>query len=158
MIKNRKQIKIIISWIAVLLWMALIFNLSSQVRETSNNLSKDVTEIVIKTAEKVTPKAKFDLDRLNHVIRKNAHFFAYLALGVLVINAMRRNEILGFRSIIITLIICILYATSDEIHQAFVPGRGPQVKDVFIDSAGGIVGIGLYMILSTIKKKTMTSR
>ncbi len=158
MIKNRKQIEIIISWIAVLLWMALIFNLSSQVREESNNLSKGVTEIVIKTVAKVAPEADFDLNSLNHIVRKNAHFFAYLILGILVLNAMRRSGVVGARGIILTLLICIIYAISDEIHQAFVPGRGPQVKDVFIDSAGAIVGIEFYSVLSEIKKKVMTGR
>ena len=32
-------------------------------------------------------------------------------------------------------------ARSDEFHQLFVPGRGAQVKDVLIDTAGAIVGI-----------------
>ncbi|WZL73693.1 VanZ family protein [Clostridiaceae bacterium 35-E11] len=149
MIKNRKQI-IIISWIAVLLWMVFIFNLSSQVREESNNLSKGVTEILIKTVEKVAPKAEFDLDRLNHIIRKNAHFFAYLVLGILVLNAMRRS---GVDSVRWVLLICILYAVSDEVHQFFVPGRGPGVKDVLIDSAGAIAGIGMYKILSKVYRR-----
>ena len=35
----------------------------------------------------------------------------------------------------------MLYAISDEVHQLFVPGRGGQVKDIVIDSAGAIVGI-----------------
>ncbi len=146
--KNKNQIIITISWIAVLIWMALIFSLSSQVREESNNLSKGVTEIVIETLEKVSPGSDIDLDRFNHIIRKNAHFFAYLVLGILVLNAMRKSGILGLRGILLTISICALYAISDEIHQAFVPGRGPQVKDVFIDSAGAIVGTLLYLGLS----------
>jgi VanZ family protein len=44
------------------------------------------------------------------------------------------------------LLICILYAASDEIHQIFVPGKGAHVKDVFIDSAESIVGILAYMV------------
>lgn len=34
------------------------------------------------------------------------------------------------------------YAISDEVHQLFVPGRGRQVKDVIIDSAGAGVRVG----------------
>ena len=40
---------------------------------------------------------------------------------------------------------CSLYAISDEVHQLFVPGRGAQVKDVFIDIAGAAVGIFLSL-------------
>lgn len=49
--------------------------------------------------------------------------------------------------------ICILYAISDEVHQLFVPGRGGQVRDVIIDSAGAIAGILGYNGLSRIRSK-----
>ena len=42
---NKKQIINIISWIAVPLWMALIFKLSSQPAVQSGNLSTGITEI-----------------------------------------------------------------------------------------------------------------
>lgn len=155
--KNKKQISIIISWTIVILWMLLIFNLSSQVAEKSNKLSKEVTEIVLETVEKVASDADFDIDNLNHILRKNAHFFAYLVLGILVINAVRKSGVFGFKGIILTLGICILYAASDEVHQAFVPGRGAMVKDVLIDSTGVIVGIGMYQMISRMKEKVMTS-
>lgn len=118
-----KKIGIIISWAAVLLWMVVIFNLSSQPAHQSNKLSTGVTQVIVKTVKKVAPKSEFDIKKFNHYVRKNAHFFAYLVLGILVMNAMRGKTR--------ALMICILYAISDEVHQMFVPGRGPQVKDVF---------------------------
>lgn len=148
MFKNKKIV--ILSWIVVFIWMLMIFNLSSQVREESNNLSKGITEIVIGTIEKISPDADFDMDKFNHIIRKNAHFFAYLVLGILMFNAMRRSGVDGVRW---ALLICVIYAISDEVHQLFVNGRGPQVKDVFIDSAGAVVGIGIYVVISRIKKR-----
>jgi VanZ family protein len=39
------------SWIAVILWMAFIFNLSSQEVEQSNQLSTGVTEVIVETIE-----------------------------------------------------------------------------------------------------------
>jgi len=48
-----KKLAIIISWVAVLLWMLLIFNLSSQVREESNNLSKGITQIIVETVDEL---------------------------------------------------------------------------------------------------------
>ena len=56
----------------------------------------------------------------------------------------------------LSFLVCVLYAISDEVHQLFVPGRGAQVKDVFIDSAGAIVGVGLYLIISRIMKSRST--
>ncbi len=143
----------ILSWTAVVLWMALIFNMSSQVAEQSDQLSKGITKVIIKTVEKIAPKAEFNIDDLDHILRKNAHFFAYLVLGVLVTNALRRNGVKGYRSVLIAIGICVLYAASDEVHQIFVPGRGPGVKDVIIDSAGAIVGIGVYCVAGRLVKK-----
>ncbi len=128
----------------VIMWMILIFYLSHQPVTKSNNLSKGITEVIIETVEKVTPKRVFNVSRLNHILRKNAHFFAYLVLGILVSNALRSNKIYGFKNIGIALTICVLYAISDEIHQLFVPGRGGQIKDVILDSFGAIVGILIY--------------
>lgn len=142
-----------LSWTAVILWMALIFNLSSQAAEQSNELSTGITEVIVKTVEKVAPKAEFDIKSFNNILRKHAHFFAYLVLGLFVTNTLRRSGAHGYRSVIIALGICILYAISDEIHQLFVPGRGGQVRDIIIDSAGASVGLGLYWVVGRLVKR-----
>ena len=49
--------------------------------------------------------------------------------------------------IAISAIIGLLYAISDEIHQAFIPGRGPQIGDVGIDFAGVIIGILIMFMI-----------
>jgi VanZ family protein len=43
---NKNKTTIILSWTAVLLWLVLIFYLSSQLAEESNGLSKKVTEVL----------------------------------------------------------------------------------------------------------------
>lgn len=142
------NIRKIISWAAVILWMAIIFNLSSQEADQSSQLSTGIAEIITDTIEKVVPNINLDIGKLNHIVRKNAHFAAYFILGILVLNAFRRSGSFGYKSIIAVLLICILYAVSDEVHQVFVPGRGAQVKDVVIDSAGAFTGVGVFMIIA----------
>lgn len=83
------------------------------------------------------------------LMRKSAHFIAYLILGFLVSHALK-NEAAVSPSIIwkrrgISLLLCVVYAISDEFHQVFVPGRGPLLKDVFIDGSGAALGILLYV-------------
>jgi len=41
------------------------------------------------------------------------------------------------------LAVVLLYSASDEIHQAFVPGRTARISDVMIDTAGGAFGLGV---------------
>lgn len=148
--------KKILSWIAVIIWMVFIFSLSSQVAEQSNQLSTGITEVIIDAVEKVAPNANFDIIKLNNIIRNNAHFFTYLILGLLVINAARISGIKDFKSLILAILICILYAVSDEIHQFFVPSRGAELKDLIIDSIGALFGIGLYLLIFRIIARRKT--
>lgn len=55
--------------------------------------------------------------------------------------------------LIITLTAGIIYASSDEIHQSFVPGRSPMITDVVIDTMGVILGILLIILGKKIIKK-----
>ena len=64
-----------------------------------------------------------------------------MILGALVMNALCKSFEIGKRYIFWGFMICVIYAVSDEVHQAFVPGRGPALKDVLIDSAGAFTGI-----------------
>lgn len=111
-------------WVLVVLWMALIFYLSHKPATESNELSKGITKIIVETVEKVTPDVDIEVGRFNHIVRKNAHFFSYLVLGILVTNGLRSSE--TKRYIGFALLICVLYAISDEIHQIYVPGRSDK--------------------------------
>jgi VanZ family protein len=152
-ILKRQQLQIILSWIAVILWMFLIFVLSAQPAPRSNGLSQKVTEVIIEKVGLLVPldiKTSTTTDlikRFNHIVRKCAHVSEYFVLGALVMNAMKTSKVLKFKALIFSVLICILYAISDELHQLFVPGRGAQVMDVLIDSAGAIAGIGCIFLI-----------
>jgi VanZ family protein len=137
----------IFSWIAVVLWMGVIFMFSNQPAADSKELSSGITEFVLTAIEKISPEISGHVDTLHHIVRKNAHFTIYLILGALALNALRTSGIRGSRSVISALAICIIYAATDELHQLFIPGRSGEVKDVFIDSSGAIAGIGIYLLL-----------
>ena len=143
----------IISWLAVILWLVLIFILSAQPVLKSNGLSKSIAEKVIKIIKKISPDKNISLGRFNHYLRKTAHFFFYMILGILMMNVLKMMKVKGVKRIALALLICVLCAMLDEFHQLFVPGRGAQVKDVIIDSIGAIVGIGLYGIWGKLIKR-----
>lgn len=147
--------KKIIPWIAVMLWMAVIFSLSAQPGASSDQLSIGLTEIIVEMIQKVT-NVDLEANDLNHFVRKNAHFIAYLILGGLVSNALKYSGN-GSKIMMLAGLICAGFAVSDEIHQMFVPGRGPQINDVFIDSVGAAVGIISYQLLG-IRRSQLSSR
>lgn len=88
-----------------------------------------------------------NIELLSFIIRKLAHFTEYLILGFLTINMLNKNDI--SKKYLLSILICIIYATSDEIHQIFVPGRACQIRDILIDSIGSITGVYLYKLINT---------
>ena len=83
------------------------------------------------------------------LIRKLAHFTEFACLGALF------TWLFGMLSkpLPIALPCGFLIACMDETIQRFVPNRGPAFKDVLIDTAGVLVGIGLLFLGYTIRKK-----
>jgi VanZ family protein len=81
------------------------------------------------------------------IITVIAHVSEYFVLGALVTNAMKTSKVPRFKVFIFSVLICVFYAISDEVHQLFVPGRGAQMMDVLIDSAGAIAGIGCIFLI-----------
>lgn len=146
--KNR-----ITSWLPVILWMSIIFFLSSQVADESSQLSSGITAFVMSLIEKIIPKTTLDLEFLHFLVRKNAHFFAYLLLGLLARRAFYREGKRGLELFGLSLLVCALYASSDELHQLFVPGRACQLRDVLIDSSGATLGLVVMQWLQGIRRK-----
>lgn len=142
-----------IAWTLVIFWMILIFYFSSQVATDSNGLSTGVTVAIRNLIIQIYPKLNVSIETLNHFIRKSAHFLIYFGLGFLLKHAYHVSGYLDRKGSLYALIVSILYAISDEGHQMFVPGRGPSIKDVFIDSIGALTGILIFMILIKISRK-----
>jgi len=84
------------------------------------------------------PNAKIsDKSLADFVIRKTAHITEYMVLYILSYYSFNKKHKYA-------LVFSIFYAASDEFHQRFTPGRGPNIKDVFIDSIGIMFG---YLII-----------
>lgn len=148
--------KKIIKIFLVLLCMTIIFVLSNDTAYESSNKSNsiivDISEMILNrkltTKEKELYTSKFDF-----WIRKAAHLIIYIILGILVISLLKEYMIINKKSIIFSIIIVMLYSISDEIHQAFVPGRSCELRDIIIDSSGGIIGTYIYYFIYRIKVK-----
>ena len=154
----------LISLILVIVWMGVIFILSDMNTTESNKNSSSIVTGVINTVDNLggannDTKEKHNessyVRDINTIFRKCCHAFCYLALYILVFNFIIRvmkKRLLIYS--IISIIICILYAISDEIHQSFVFGRTGQFTDVLIDSIGIVIGcIFISIIYNKYKKK-----
>lgn len=84
---------------------------------------------------------------LDEPFRKFAHVVVYFILGALSYRGFAlcsRHFSVG--AAIRALIFCALYASSDEIHQIFVPGRGPEVRDVMLDTSAALLALLLIWL------------
>lgn len=144
-----------VTWIALVIWMLVIFALSAQPAAVSGGLSATVAAIVTAAIDRAprlfggTALSGGGLGDLQHALRKTAHFLEYLVLGSLALLAVRpglvRSRPVGIRTISTALLLCVGYAVTDELHQLFVPGRAGRWQDVLIDSAGALSGILLVL-------------
>ncbi|MBE7037844.1 MAG: VanZ family protein [Ruminococcaceae bacterium] len=134
-------------WIIVIFIMAIIFVFSSQEGEKSDSISEKISVAI--SDGKYVPKDKplvkkewTDNWSLNAVVRKSAHFSIYLFLGFFMFFALKFSfSKKDYAYVAIAVLVCLIYAVSDEIHQLFTEGRSGNMKDVLIDFSGSSIGI-----------------
>ena len=137
----KKRIDIIL----LILWMILIFIMSSFDAVESGNQSGSIVTFIGNILN------ISDVSLLSLIIRKLAHFTKYFVLGVLTINVFKDYKVDNV--FIYSLLFCVFYACTDEIHQLFVPGRSGNIMDVLIDSFGSLIGCTSYFLLLKKMKK-----
>lgn len=146
-INTKTNIKRAILIILLILTFFQIFRFSNQNGEKSSGISRKITTAVTKNVKKIQEldknKQEEVLGKIEKVIRKLAHFSIYMVVGILMMLLMSTYKIKQLDRIAISLITGILYASSDEIHQLFIPGRSAMITDVMIDTLGVFVGITL---------------
>lgn len=102
-------------WGLAILMMVLIFFFSAQ------------------TAVQLPHFALFDT-----VIKKAGHMIGYALLAAFYWRALRWEGERAWQA----WLLAVLYATTDEFHQAFVPGRHPSAVDVLLfDGTGAAIGL-----------------
>lgn len=139
--------------IPVIIWMIFIFYMSGKTGQESSGQSGKISLFITDLLEKVrqdSPQEMQNLqDILELVIRKAAHMTEYAILFLLSYLAMVKISMSQsrFYNRSIAVLISLLYACSDEMHQLLVPGRSGRMIDVGIDMAGVLIVL-ICMILS----------
>ncbi len=105
-----------LTWLFILLYMGLIFYLSSIPYATQPKPLKGVQEAPI----------------LEHILE-------FAILGFLLVPGFKGLRVRRF--LLLALVVGILYGVTDEVHQIFVPGRYPSLIDVLADSLGVFLGV-----------------
>lgn len=96
--------------------------------------------IFIFSAQQVLPS--LHLSTLDFLFKKSAHMFVYGVLYWLVYRGLSQVDTPSSQKWWIAMIICLIYAASDEFHQSLVSGRSATLRDVGYD----FLGAGLVLL------------
>ena len=142
----KAPIKMALRWLPASLWMLMIFLFSNQPGGGSGALSRLVMSYL----------ARFGIDfqawfgeHAVWVLRKCAHFTEYMILFFLLFLALE-SHFAARKARWWSLLGVFLYASSDEFHQLFIPGRVGDVWDVLIDTMGGCMGLLLLTVVMAV--------
>lgn len=129
-------------WLPVLAWMALIFIVSSRVGSTEN--TSRFLEPLLRWLNPLISDPT--IHRVQVVIRKAGHLTEYAVLALLLWRARRAGRTNNPQSwngkdATWAIVIAVLYAMTDELHQSFVPSRLGSGWDVLIDGVGASLGL-----------------
>ena len=115
---NSNVLKRLWLWLPPIVYMAIIFHLSSE----SNPLPQLTT----------------------HVWDKLLHTTEYAGLAVLVCRALLGEGVSWMTAIVAAAAFASFYGGTDEFHQLFTPGRDSSVFDWFADTIGSSLGASAY--------------
>ena len=147
---SRKKLQKFLAWLALLVWMGVIFYFSHQSGDTSMQLSDGILD-----SFKSLFQNFLDYHTLSYIVRKIAHFTEYFILGLLIYHLVKQYRVISKTEIIWMILFCVIYAMSDEFHQVFIGGRSPKFFDVIIDSLGSSLSI---LILQLLQKRKIISK
>jgi VanZ family protein len=137
-------------WLPAIVWLAAVAIFSTQAFGSSNTGS--VLRTVLLWLHLNVAEPQFEV--LHYAVRKTAHFTAYGILGALFFRALRATDlhkvIWRWRYVLISLLICFVTASADEIHQTFTIGRTGNWHDVVLDMLGAtFVQVTILFLLTT---------
>ena len=147
-----KRIK---AWAPAALWMGVIFAMSAVPGDVSGEQSGRIASLVQWAAALLLGgerAAQLSPDVIHLQVRKGAHMAEYAVLFGCYRYALGREG--AKRPGLCALLLCAVYAATDEWHQSFAKDRGPSIADVGIDAIGAGIGWGIWQV----KEKIMHLR
>jgi VanZ family protein len=145
-------------WFPLIVWLCFIFFMST------GTFSADNTSLIIgPVLHFLFPGLPPDqIETIHGIIRKGAHVFEYFVLGLLffrVFGAGKRGAWKWQWSLLAVAGVAA-WALGDELHQSFVMTRTASLRDVAIDTTGGLVAqfVGAFWNLRPPKQAARQAR
>jgi VanZ family protein len=142
-------------------WPALVWAIIISLFSTGAFTDQHTSSVIVPILHWLLPKASYaTLLAIHHTIRKSGHFIEYFIFSLLVLRAIRAGR-QDTRLVWALAAIAIVagYASLDEFHQSFVPGRTPLITDVLLDTSGGTAAqiiAGLVLLWGHVRERQKT--
>ena len=117
--------------------MIVIFIMSSFPAAESDKQSG----LIVNAIETLFPDLK-NASFLVNIVRKTAHFLEYAIFGFFAARAFKISN----KSPYFGILLCGIYAATDEYHQTFIAGRSGELTDILLDTAGATFGAFIYTL------------
>lgn len=139
---NRKRIGTVLLLLAILAALAFIWGNSLESAVESSLKSGRVRELIEPLMELLVGQGNVT----DHMVRKLAHLTEFAVLGALLLLLTAAAFRVRLQSVLNCQFFLLLAALTDETIQLFT-GRGSQVRDVWLDFAGGTAGLLAMLLL-----------
>ena len=144
--QHRNRIWNWLAYFGVIAWTLFIWHNSLMPASQSAAQSLQVLDVLNSLLEWLGLPASIG----HWLVRKLAHMLEFALLGILwelvLVTRLRGHK--NWYSVQCSCGLCLLTAMMDETIQVFVPGRGSQVTDVWIDFGGACFGVLAVFVLA----------
>ena len=149
--------------LCVIATMAAIFGFSSQTYDQTMKTSDVVVKPIENTVRKDSSEFESEKEeqdyikklegKLDMAVRKSAHMIIFGVLALFVYLLCKSFGMSDADAVVMTLVVCAVYAGTDEWHQKFVKGRTSQFTDVCVDEFGAVVSTVIVRAVKKLKMK-----
>jgi VanZ family protein len=156
-------------WWPVLVWLGVI-RMESTDFASADNTSTVLYTVIVAVAPQVNQSF---VSQLDEVLRKMGHFAGYGILSGLVFLALKNTNSDRLRALVgrpwgiylrdfwrwnwvlLGMLVTVVTAAADEIHQSFIPSRTGRWQDVVLDTCGAAV---LQVIVYFLSRRAFNRR
>jgi VanZ family protein len=152
------QKQLVKTWIAALLWIALI-----AIESTDTFSAEHTSRLLYPILHFLMGLDLAHFEVWHHYIRKTGHFVGYFALSFFLFRAWRATLRLpwaprwALRWAAIAFFMSAVVASLDEWHQSFLPSRTGAFSDVMLDSFAALTAQVLIFVFLTWKPQRMNA-
>jgi VanZ family protein len=133
-------------------WPALAWAVAISLLSTDSFSSAHTSRIIEPFLRWLFPSISVaSLELVHHIVRKCAHFAEYFIFGLLLYHGIRASHRDSrpwhWSWAIVAWLIAACYSVLDEVHQIFVPSRGPSAWDSLLDSTAALCALVVLFFL-----------